>query len=52
MLQCEDCKTKHASYGLPAEGGKKRWCAGCAQTHAGSVNGLALGTRAACEDCG
>jgi hypothetical protein len=49
--KCQQCKTKHASYGCPIER-KRRWCGGCAKREQGSnphppVN---LNLRI-CEDC-
>jgi hypothetical protein len=49
---CEDCVPKAPTFGLVAEG-KKRWCAGCANRHAGAV--LLQKQRAEtkrCEGCG
>ena len=34
---CEGCGLKHPTFGVPAEGGRKRWCGGCAKGHAGAV---------------
>ena len=34
---CEDCGRLTASYGLAAEGGQRRWCAGCAKDHEGAI---------------
>ena len=45
--KCEDCGLKWPNFGLPAKG-KKRWCAGCAEGHAGAVNVVSK----KCEDCG
>ena len=36
---CEGCGLKQPTFGVPAEGGRKRWCGGCAKGHAGAVNG-------------
>jgi hypothetical protein len=44
---CEDCRVKACSLGLPSEGHKRRWCAGCAKAHPGAVN---VDIRK-CEDC-
>ena len=46
--KCEDCGLKQPTFGLPAEGGRKRWCGGCAKGHAGAA---AVG-RTMCEGCG
>ena len=35
--KCEGCQLKRSSFGLLAEGKKRRWCAGCAKGHAGAV---------------
>ena len=44
---CEDCRVKKCSLGLPSEGHKRRWCAGCAKAHPGAKN---VDIRK-CEDC-
>ena len=35
--KCEGCDTKRASFALPNEGRRRRWCAGCATAYAGTV---------------
>ena len=46
---CEDCKAKHAGFGLGADK-KKRWCGKCAKSHEGAMY-LASGPKKMCEDC-
>jgi hypothetical protein len=45
--KCEGCGLKQPNFGLPAEGKKRRWCAGCAKGHAGAVDVR----NNKCEDC-
>ena len=44
---CEDCKSKHPSYGTLAEK-TRRWCAACGKTH-GAVSLISIKHK--CEDC-
>ena len=34
---CEDCKEKHAGFGLGVDK-KRRWCGACAKTYEGAMN--------------
>jgi hypothetical protein len=42
---CEDCKLKRPFFGMKPDG-KKRWCGGCAEAHAGEGNFARV-----CEGC-
>ena len=44
---CEDCALGQPRFGLPAEGGRRRWCGGCAKAHAGARDVVSR----RCEDC-
>jgi hypothetical protein len=48
--KCEDCGLKLPVFGLPVEG-KRRWCAGCAQGHAGAED-MNSKKKKKCEECG
>ena len=37
IQKCEGCRLKAASFGLPGEGKKMRWCSDCAKGQAGAV---------------
>ena len=45
---CEGCGLKKATYGVPGQGKKRRWCSGCAKAHAGAADLV----RKMCEGCG
>ena len=44
--KCEDCMVKLALFRL--EGGRRRWCPGCAQAHPGAITDA---SSSLCEDC-
>jgi hypothetical protein len=47
MAPCEDCGLKRASFGVPGDTKRKRWCGPCSRQHEG-----AQGMQNLCEDCG
>jgi hypothetical protein len=44
---CETCKSKSASFALPSEPKKRRWCRPCSDAHKGAFDISNL----KCEDC-
>jgi hypothetical protein len=36
-MRCEACRIQAAEFGRHADGGRLRWCAGCAKAHEGSI---------------